>query len=72
MNKSAQVDFTVCNPENCGNKSGVCEAAHVCSHKLLIQEEPDEAPFVLSQKLCSGCGKCVLSCPLGAIEITNG
>lgn len=72
MNKSAHVDFNVCNPDTCDKVQGICEAALVCSHKLLLQEEPSEAPFVISQKLCSGCGKCVLNCPLGAIDVSTG
>ena len=72
MNKYATINFDKCEPSRCDSGSGVCEAARACKRKLLVQEEAGEAPLLLSEKMCVGCGTCVPACPLGAIQIKNG
>ena len=71
MGKWAQIDFSLCDPSECGHTDGACRAAQACPRRLLLQE-PDESPMLLSSKLCSGCAKCVPECPRGAIEMANG
>jgi ATP-binding cassette subfamily E protein 1 len=71
-NKWASVDFALCHPSECDQECGLCQAATVCTHKLLLQEEPYEEPMLISAKMCVGCGDCVKACPLGAIEILRG
>jgi translation initiation factor RLI1 len=67
--KLALVDYSKCDPERCEN--GVCAAALACPRKLLGQEAPYEAPMT-DPSLCLGCGDCVQSCPLKAIEVASG
>jgi len=66
--KIALVDYQKCHPEKCD--SGVCAAVLVCSHKLLKQEAPYEIPM-MNPSVCQGCGDCVRSCPLKAINIVT-
>ncbi|MEW5816894.1 MAG: 4Fe-4S binding protein [Spirochaetota bacterium] len=72
MGKWANIDFKKCDPSSCNGDEGKCIALQVCTHRLLIQEEPFEAPMLLSAKMCVGCGDCVKVCPLNAISIQNG
>jgi len=66
--KLALVNYNKCHPENCD--SGVCVAALACTHKLLVQDSPYEAPMA-DPFLCRACGDCVRACPLKAIEIVR-
>jgi ferredoxin len=63
--KSAVIDYNICDFKNC--KEGVCLAAADCEKKVLKQEEPFETPYI-DASLCSGCNKCISSCPSGAIK----
>jgi translation initiation factor RLI1 len=72
MGKWASIDFVLCNPSECNQQCGLCQASTACSHKLLLQEEPYEEPMLISAKMCVGCGDCVTACPLGAIKILSG
>jgi Fe-S-cluster-containing hydrogenase component 2 len=67
--KMALVDYKKCHPEHCD--SGICAAALSCPHKLLQQESTYEAP-IPNPSLCQGCGKCVVACPLEAIQLNSG
>jgi len=64
--KMAVVDYSKCRPELCD--SGVCVAALACPRKLIEQEAPYEPPMP-SPYECQNCAKCVLACPLRAIEL---
>lgn len=64
--KMAVVNYNKCRPELCD--SGSCTAAMACPHRLLRQESPYEVPMPDSS-VCKGCAKCVLACPLKAIEL---
>ena len=66
--KMALVDFNRCHPEKCDK--GICASAQACSHKLLKQEAPYEAPMP-DPSLCRGCADCVRACPLKAIQIVR-
>jgi len=63
--KIAIVNYNKCDPSKC--KDGVCKAISACPKKVVKQEEPYEVPFI-NVGLCSGCYKCIPSCPEGAIE----
>ena len=64
--KMVVVNYTKCHPEHCDN--GTCAAVLACPHKLLKQEVPYEAPMP-NPSICQGCAKCVVACPLKAIEL---
>ncbi|MDP3880395.1 MAG: 4Fe-4S binding protein [Dehalococcoidales bacterium] len=64
--KMALVDYKKCLPELCD--SGTCAAVLACPHRLLKQEMPYEAPMP-DPSVCRGCAKCVVACPLKAIQI---
>ncbi|HEY4712176.1 MAG TPA: 4Fe-4S binding protein [Dehalococcoidia bacterium] len=64
--KMAMVDYYKCRPEQCD--SGVCAAVSACPRKLLKQETLYQAPMP-NPALCQGCAKCVLACPLKAIQL---
>ena len=66
--KMALVDYNKCRPEEC--EDGRCRAAESCSRKLLIQENPYEAPMT-DPSLCRGCADCALACPLKAIRVVT-
>lgn len=70
--KYAVINHQVCEPDICNPHQGVCKAAQVCSHDLLMQEEPGDPPMLYSTKMCVGCGDCVPECPLKAINIQYG
>lgn len=65
----ALVDYSKCDPEKC--EEGVCAAALACPRRLLSQEDRYEAPMT-DPSPCRGCGDCVRSCPLKAIEVVSG
>jgi translation initiation factor RLI1 len=65
--KHATIDFELCRPGVCSKLHGHCAALQACTHRLLEQEERDDAPVLLSQSLCVGCGHCARSCRFGAI-----
>lgn len=64
----AMVVYDKCQVENCDN--GICAAVAACPRKLLIQQEPYEAP-ISRQSICRACSKCVKACPFGAIKMVN-
>ncbi|MDP2730512.1 MAG: 4Fe-4S binding protein [Dehalococcoidales bacterium] len=64
--KMALVDYKKCRPELCD--SGSCAAVLACPHKLLRQESPFEVPMP-APSFCKGCAKCVVACPMKAIQI---
>lgn len=64
--KMALVDYNRCQPEQCES----CAAAAACTRKLLVQEEPHQAPL-MNPSLCKGCGDCIRACPLKAIIIAT-
>ena len=64
--KMAVVDYNKCRPEQCD--SGTCAAALACPHKLLQQEAAYGIPMP-DPSICKDCARCVLACPLGAIEL---
>ncbi len=66
--KVALVDFDKCQAEKC--VYGICAAAIACTHKLLKQETPYEAP-IPHQSMCRACGDCVKACPSGAIKMVK-
>ncbi|MBI4283643.1 MAG: hypothetical protein HY663_04150 [Chloroflexi bacterium] len=66
--KMAVVHYGKCHPEHCD--SGICVAALACPHRLLKQEAPYEIPMP-SPSICQNCARCVLACPLRAIELRN-
>jgi ATP-binding cassette subfamily E protein 1 len=71
-NKRAIVEFKKCNPRVCAPTTGICPAVKTCKHKLLVQESPHDAPMLISERMCVGCGDCAKPCPCGAIVIRSG
>lgn len=67
LKKMAVIDFSRCLPEQCD--SGICAASLACPHKLLKQEAVNEIPMAHPSSICQGCAKCVVACPLKAIQI---
>jgi translation initiation factor RLI1 len=72
LNKYANVDFNRCKPSICDAVNGTCPASKECDKNLLEQEEPFDAPFLLSSRMCVACSHCVRACPLTAISIESG
>jgi len=66
--KVALVEYDKCQAEKCDH--GVCAAAAACTHKLLKQEAPYEAP-IPHQSMCRACGDCIKACPFGAIKMAK-
>ena len=60
----AVVDPQKCDPQACD--SGICVAAVECPNRIMAQEAPYEIPFI-DLRMCRGCFKCKLACPLKAI-----
>ena len=71
MRKYSIVNFDKCNPLFCLKEFGHCKAIDSCLKKLIEQENTDEPPIIFSLKSCSGCGKCIIACPLEAIKINK-
>lgn len=67
--KRLVVEFKKCEPRKCNPEAGVCRACAACNKKLLIQESADEAPMLVSERMCVGCGDCVHVCPCGALRV---
>ena len=67
--KYAVINYQVCEPNKCDPHQGICKAAQVCPHDLLIQEEPGDPPMLYSTRMYVGCGDYVRECPLNAINI---
>jgi ATP-binding cassette subfamily E protein 1 len=72
MNKHCVVDFSLCSPEHHDPETGLCVAAGACEKRVLEQEDPFQAPFLMSNVMCSGCGKCAAACPLDALSVESG
>ena len=72
MQKYSYVDFEKCRPADCLLNQGQCLASAACPKNLLEQEEPDEAPMLMSAVMCTACGKCVKDCPYKAVSIQSG
>ena len=66
-NPIAMVNYKKCHPEKCGN--GVCAAALACPNKVLMQEAPDEYPYLNPARFCRACGECAKACPFEAIMV---
>lgn len=64
--KMIMIDYSKCRPQLCD--SGICAAAMACPHKLLEQEDLYEAPMP-HPAVCQGCEKCVVACPLRAVQL---
>lgn len=64
--RKAMIDYQECFPMKC-NK-GICVTTASCPHKIFIQEEAYEVPYIL-QDFCTGCGKCVAACPWKAVQM---
>lgn len=63
--KSAAIDYNLCDFKQC--QDGSCRAIADCEKKVLKQEEPFEPPYIVTS-MCSGCNKCIPSCPSEAIK----
>ncbi len=72
MKKYCVIDFDKCSPEAHDVAHGLCDAAKVCTRKLIEQEDPFDAPVLMSKTMCTGCGKCASACPLHAVNIITG
>ena len=72
MNKYCVVDFTICDPTRHDPETGICIAMAACTRNILEQEDPFDAPFLISNAMCTGCGKCVSACPIDALSVNNG
>lgn len=68
MTKWVTVRYDLCLPASCDPKAGACRAASACTHRVLIQEGPFDAPLLLYRDLCVGCADCARACPLEAIR----
>ncbi len=53
-------------PETCTGCSD-CAVQQVCDRDAVIRESPEDKPWIDFYK-CSGCMKCVIPCPSGAVE----
>ena len=72
MKKSCVIDFEKCSPHTHDGGHGLCDAAIACPKKLIEQEDPFDAPFLMSKAMCTGCGKCASACSLHAVTIKTG
>ena len=64
--RKAMIDYQKCFPIKCDK--GICVVVNSCSHKIFIQDQPYEVPYIL-QDFCTGCGKCVVACPWKAVQM---
>ena len=44
----------------------VCLARQACKTRAILQDDPDEAPFIDAGR-CYGCRACIIACPFEAI-----
>lgn len=65
--KWVEIRFPLCRPAACDPEGGTCAAARACTRRVLVQEDPGEAPMQLLRELCRGCDDCVTACPFGAV-----
>ncbi|MCK5562013.1 MAG: 4Fe-4S binding protein [Thermoplasmata archaeon] len=72
MQKWVEVDYNLCNPQECDSAEGRCIASRTCKYSILEQEAPYEVPMHLSREQCKGCEDCTKSCPLNAIRQSTG
>ena len=61
----AAIDYERCHPGRC--KNGICLAVRACPTKTLRQDTAYEVPAPVGP--CRGCGLCVATCPLKAIQM---
>ena len=71
--KYAVVDYNKCEVEAYNDSESFtgCPAARECPKDVLIQEDLDDPPMLMSPRMCVGCGKCVPECPVSAIKINT-
>ncbi len=48
----------------------VCPSVEACPEKALTQKSAFALPVIDAAK-CTSCEKCVIACPIGAIEVKN-
>ncbi len=63
--RTSTVNYEICDPTKCPD--GKCYSVKACEHKVLVQDAPGEAPYLI--KMCQSCGACVTACPLKAIKL---
>lgn len=62
----AIIDTDKCSLEACGGWK--CQAKSTCPTKAIVQLESGESPIMDSGR-CTGCRKCLTSCPMRAIKL---
>jgi len=54
-------------PARCDRSPG-CPARMACPEGAIVRES-GEGPWTIDQSRCVGCGACVYSCPMRAVEM---